>query len=49
MKTAFPILSPLIDINTPNACICGLGELAAFLRVFAKKVTVYPSPTRCTC
>jgi hypothetical protein len=32
-----------------NACICGLGEVAAFLRLFAKKVTVYPNPARCTC
>ena len=31
-----------------NACICGLGEVAAFLRLFAKKVTVYPNPARCT-
>jgi hypothetical protein len=23
MKTAFPILSPLIDINTPNALLSG--------------------------
>jgi hypothetical protein len=30
------------------ACICGLGELAAFLLRSAKKVTVYPSPARCT-
>lgn len=31
-----------------NACICGLGELAAFLRVSAKKMTVHPSPTTYT-
>tara|TARA_R110001592_G_scaffold81162_2_gene241124 strand:- start:1260 stop:1382 length:123 start_codon:yes stop_codon:yes gene_type:complete len=35
-------------IFTVNACICGLGELAAFVRFFAQKVTVYPSPARCT-
>jgi hypothetical protein len=27
-----------------NACHNGLGEVAAFLRFFAKTVTVYPSP-----
>jgi len=31
-----------------NACVCGLGELAAFLPRSAKKVTVYPSPARRT-
>jgi len=35
-------------LNAFNACICGLGEVAAFVRVFAQKVTVYPSPARCT-
>jgi hypothetical protein len=25
----------------PNACICGLGEMADFVRIFAQKVTVY--------
>jgi hypothetical protein len=25
-----------------------LGEMATFVRFFAQKVTVYPSPARCT-
>jgi len=37
------------SFKTHNACICGLGELATFLPRSAKKVTVYPSPARCTC
>jgi len=29
----------------PNACHCGLGKMATFVRLFAQKVTAYPSPT----
>jgi len=32
-----------------NACHNGLGEMAAFLRLFAKTVAVYPSPIGGTC
>jgi hypothetical protein len=34
----------LCSVFLPNACHNGLGEVAAFLRLFAKTVTVYPSP-----
>jgi hypothetical protein len=36
------------DLLMHNACICGLGEMANFVRIFAQKVTVYLSPARCT-
>jgi hypothetical protein len=32
-----------------NACQNGLGEVAAFLRLFAKMVTARPSPIACVC
>jgi hypothetical protein len=44
MKTTFPILSPLIDINTPNAKLNGEVMLATFVRIFAQKVTRLLSP-----
>jgi hypothetical protein len=45
-----PFTQPTLKMQTTfNACICGLGEVAAVLRVFAKQVTVYPNPARCTC
>jgi hypothetical protein len=35
--------------HSHNACHNGLGEVAAFLRLFAKTVTVYTSPIAGTC
>jgi len=35
--------------NAHNACHNGLGEMAAFLRFFAKMVTACPSPIAGTC
>lgn len=39
----------MIDYLKHNACHNGLGEMAAFLRLFAKMVTAYPSPIAGTC
>jgi hypothetical protein len=36
-------MAPLI------AKLNGLGEMAAFLRIFAKKVTAYPGPLAAFC
>ena len=35
--------------TNPNACNNGLGEMAAFLRLFAKMVTTRPNPIVCDC
>jgi hypothetical protein len=42
-------LNSEVNILVPNACHNGLGEMAAFVRVFAQKVTAYPSPIAGTC
>jgi hypothetical protein len=51
MKQSFFVelvtLSILLEFD--NASHTGLGEMVAFLRVFAKKVTAYPSPSDLPC
>jgi len=43
------ILTDLEFFYSLNACHNGLGELATYLRLFAKTVTIYPSPIDGTC